>query len=95
MALAPIHLRSLFCRMDECIRTIGKFAKSYHLVTDADIAFFFYKPSYGSWNAVPKTYRISGVEMVEVEENGQVVKRPNRPYQPRAQGWLSLKQNKN
>lgn len=41
MALAPIHLRSLFCRMDECIRNIGKFAKSYHLVTDADIAFLF------------------------------------------------------
>lgn len=33
--------------------------------------------------------------MVVVEENGQVVERTDRPYQPRAKRWSGVKQNKN
>lgn len=34
-------------------------------------------------------------EMVEVEENGQVVDRPEKASQPRAQIWSGVKENKN
>lgn len=35
------------------------------------------------WNCPQKPLNVK-VEMVEVEENAQVVERPDRPYQPRA-----------
>lgn len=46
------------------------------------------------WITVLKAHTISDVEMVEAKENGQVVERPNRPYQPRAQRWSGVKQTK-
>lgn len=32
--------------------------------------------------------------MVEVGENKEVIERPDRPYQPRAQRWSGVKQTK-
>lgn len=46
-------------------------------------------------NIVPKAHTLSSSEMVEVEENGEVIERPDRPYELRAQRWSGVKQNEN
>lgn len=33
--------------------------------------------------------------MIEVEVDGKVIKRPDKPYQPRALKWSGIKQNNN
>lgn len=41
----------------------------------------------------PKPTQLDAVEMIEVEEDGEIVKKPNRSYQPRALRWSGMKQN--
>lgn len=56
----------------------------------------FYKFLWERFETLPlKPNQFDAVKMVEMEENGQVVERSDRPYQPRVLRWLSAKHNKN
>lgn len=89
MALAPIYLMSLFHKLDECIKSILKIVGRYHVVTPVDIAFFqlFLWERFKTLG--PKSIEYDAVEMVEVEENGEVTVRPDKPYKLRDQNSRS------
>lgn len=78
------------------MRPIGR----YHIVTHGILRFF--TSFIGAiHNNVSKAYQYDVVKMVKVKDKGEVVKesrevvkRPNRHYQPRGHGLSGVKQNK-
>lgn len=89
LALGPIYLRSFFYKLDECVQNIVKFIGRYHVMTHVITVFMqiFLWGLFGKLSLKPTQY--DAMEMMEMEENGQVVERPTK------QKPLGVKQNNN
>lgn len=79
---------SLFFRSDECVKYIVRSVIRYHVVTHADTG--FYKFFFGNnleHSLKPTQF---GAEMVEIEVDGEVIKRLDKQYQPKASRWSNV-----
>lgn len=95
VALAPIFLRSLFYRLDECIESLVRSMGRYTVASYAQTAFLqmFLWERFKSYSPQHTVFEASTMMTVE-DENGVVRYVPDKPEKMRAQRWSNLNQQK-
>lgn len=82
LALVPLYLCSLFFELDECIQNIVLSVGCYHVVTHADtpILKIFIWERFRTIS--PRPIEFKAVEMVKVEIDVEIIKKPDHLYEP-------------